>query len=67
MTDYPQETADLFAPIHADLAAAKAEIAGLRERLADTQAERDRLLVLLNKALEARPVSIFARIFGRRQ
>jgi len=38
-----------------DLAASRAEVAGLRDRLADTQAERDRLAGLLEKALEPRP------------
>lgn len=48
----------------ADLAASKAEAAGLRDRLADTQAERDRLAGLLEKALQPKP-SIIARLFGR--
>ena len=41
---------------------------GLRDRLADTQAERDRLSALLDRALEPRPVvqrGILDRIFGR--
>lgn len=48
----------------ADLAASRTEVAGLRERLTDTQAERDRLAELLNRVLEPRP-GILARIFGR--
>lgn len=48
----------------ADLAAARAEIQGLRDRLADTQADRDRLAALLEKALEPRP-GIIARLFQR--
>lgn len=47
-----------------DLATAKAEIEGLEARLVDTQAERDRLAVLLERALEPRP-GILSRIFGR--
>jgi hypothetical protein len=48
----------------ADLAASRAEAAGLRDRLADAHADRDRLAGLLEKALEPKP-SIIARIFGR--
>lgn len=48
----------------ADLAASRAEVAGLRDRLADTQAERDRLAALLERALEPR-TGILWRIFGR--
>lgn len=53
--------------VREELAAAKAEIAGLRDRLADTQAERDRLAALLERALEPRPMpkGVFARLFGR--
>lgn len=53
--------------IREELAAAKAEIAGLRDRLSDTQAERDRLAGLLERALEPRtvPKGLFARFFGR--
>lgn len=47
-----------------NLAAAHAEISGLRDRLSDTQTERDRLSGLLEKALEPKP-SIIARIFRR--
>lgn len=43
--------------ISIDLAVAKAEIEGLKARLSDTQAERDRLADLLAKTLEARPVT----------
>lgn len=38
-----------------ELATAKATIKGLEARLADTQAERDRLAVLLEKAIEPKP------------
>ena len=48
----------------ADLAASRAEAAGLRDRLTDTQAERDRLAALLDRALEPRP-GIIARLFRR--
>lgn len=51
------------------VAALTAENAGLRDRLTDTQKERDRLAGLLEVALEARPiqtVSLWARLFGPR-
>lgn len=38
-----------------EISALKAELAGVRDRLADTQADRDRLAALLEKALEPRP------------
>jgi len=38
-----------------ELAALRAELAGVRDRLADTQTDRDRLAALLEKALEPRP------------
>lgn len=57
----PSEDAQLL------LATAHARIEGLEARLADTQAERDRLAMLLEKALEARPASIIDRIFGTRK
>lgn len=60
----PDITHDETGDIRADLAASRAENAGLRDRLADTQAERDRLAKLLEKALEPRP-GILARILGR--
>lgn len=41
----------------ADLAASRAEVAGLRDRLADAHAERDRLAGLV-ETLSARPVQI---------
>lgn len=56
-------SADLAA-IKSDLAASRAEVAGLRDRLSDTQAERDRLAALLDRALEPR-TGILSRIFGR--
>ena len=58
---------DMFAQlsaVQADLAASRAETAGLRDRLADTQAERDRLAALLDRALEPRP-GIFRSLFRR--
>lgn len=56
----------------ARVAALQAENAGLRDRLADTQADRDRLAAMLEKALEARTVqapaaaSFWTRLFGGR-
>lgn len=50
------------------LAVAEARIEGLEARLSDTQAERDRLALLLDRALEPRPVVVagfWARIFGK--
>lgn len=61
--DVSDMSADLAA-IKSELATSRAEVAGLRDRLADTQAERDRLTALLNRALEPRP-GIISRIFGR--
>lgn len=58
--DNPDESGHL----HIDLAAAQARIEGLEARLSDTQAERDRLAALLEKALEPQP-SFFGRIFQR--
>lgn len=40
------------------------KLAVAEARLADVTAERDRLAILLEKALEPRP-SIFGRLFGR--
>lgn len=55
------------------IAALQAENKGLLDRLADTQADRDRLAALLEKALEAKPAhavtppaSLWARLFGGR-
>lgn len=59
----PDMSAEL-SEIKADLAGARATITGLEARLADTQAERDRLAVMLEKALEPKP-GIIARIFRR--
>lgn len=54
----------------ARIAAMEAENAGLRDRLIDTQAERDRLATMLEKVLEARPVQapvigFWGRLLGR--
>lgn len=59
-----------LAEVRTKIAALTAENEGLRDRLADTQADRDRLAGLLEKALEARPAQVaatgfFARLFGR--
>lgn len=59
---------DVSDDVRVELASVKAEMIGLRDRLADTQAERDRLSALLDRALEPRPVvqrGILDRIFGR--
>ena len=48
-----------------ELAGAKAEASGLRERVADAQAEIDRLAGLLGRALEPRP-GLLSRLFSRR-
>lgn len=51
-----------------EIASLRAKMEGLMGRLADTQAERDRLAALLDRALEPRPVvqrGILDRIFGR--
>lgn len=49
-----------------DLAAARAEVSGLRDRLADAHAERDRLAALLETALKPRR-GVISRIFGNGQ
>lgn len=54
----------------ARVAALQAENEGLRDRLADTQADRDRLASMLEKSLEARTfhpptASFWARLLGR--
>jgi hypothetical protein len=46
----------------AELVAARREIELLRERLIETQAERDRLGKLLELALERRPVPLEAQL-----
>jgi hypothetical protein len=50
----PDGSAELNAA-RVELAALRAELAGVRDRLHDTQADRDRLAALLEKALEPRP------------
>ena len=63
----PDKTDEIRADLAATkiaLAASQAEATGLRDRLTDTQAERDRLAALLEKALEPRP-GILSRLFGR--
>ena len=47
------------------IARLEAEKNGLEARLADTQAERDRLSEALNKSLEARPWGLWSRLFSR--
>ena len=64
--DYTDAIRSDLAETKIALAASEAEVSGLRDRLADTQAERDRLAALLNRALEHRPaVSIWGKLFGR--
>lgn len=48
-----------------EIARLEAEKNGLEARLADTQAERDRLSEALNKSLEARPLGLWGRLFSR--
>ena len=49
--DHGQE----LATARIELATLKAELAGVRDRLTDTQTDRNRLAALLEKALEPRP------------
>lgn len=78
--DHPTSNLGSVRPVVADsselieartkIAALTAENAGLRDRLEDTQADRDRLAALLEKALEARTVhspaaGFWARLLGR--
>ena len=51
----PALTPDELNDARVELAALRAELAGVRDRLADTRADRDRLAALLEKALEPRP------------
>lgn len=62
---WPDTDREETGPIREELAAAKAEIAGLQDRLADTQAERDRLASLLDRALEHRQIGFLGRLFRR--
>lgn len=63
--DITPDHPDAFGSIQIELASAQAKIEGLEARLSDTQAERDRLAALLEKALETRSIGLFARLFGR--
>ena len=51
-----------------ELAASRAETSGIRDRLADTQADRDHWRGLAEKLSEAQTAapSLFVRLFGRR-
>ena len=51
----PARIPDDIAEIRTENAALKTEISGLKDRLKDTQEERDRLSGLLEKALQPRP------------
>jgi hypothetical protein len=59
----PDGSAELNAA-RVELAALRAELAGVRNRLSDTQADKDRLAGLLEKALE-RPPGLIERLVGR--
>lgn len=49
------DTSEELNAARVELAALRAELAGIQDRLHDTQADRDRLAALLEKALEPRP------------
>jgi hypothetical protein len=51
---HPEASAELN-KARVEISALKAELAGVRDRLTDTQADRDRLAGLLERALEPRP------------
>lgn len=62
VTDHSQELMEA----KVEIATLSAQNEGLEARLADTQAERDRLAEALNKALESRSTTgFFGRLFGR--
>lgn len=61
-----QSDAEKISDLKELLAIAHAENEGIRARLADTQAERDRLASLLEKALDRQqPSGFWSRLFGR--
>ena len=49
------DTSEELNAARVELAALRAELSGVRDRLTDTQADRDRLAALLERALEPRP------------
>lgn len=49
------DTSEKLNEARVELSALRAELSGVRDRLADTQAERDRLYALLERAPEPRP------------
>ena len=49
------DTSEELNAARVELAALRAELTGVQDRLADTQADRDRLAALLERALEPRP------------
>lgn len=55
VTEVDQDMFARLAAVQTELASAQAEVAGLRDRLSDAHAERDRLAALLERALEHRP------------
>lgn len=63
----PAPTPDVTDDIRIELASVKAQLSGLKDRLADAQREHERLADLLSKALEARPIPIglWQRLFGQ--
>jgi len=64
LTPIADDSSQYRAMARSQVAVLEAEKRGLEARLADTQAERDRLAEALSKALEARR-GVFSRIFDR--
>jgi hypothetical protein len=63
----PDYTPDESKVVVAELASAKATIAGLEARLTDTQTDRDHWRNMVEKmASEVRPTGIWSRLFGDR-
>ena len=53
--DIPPDASAELNEARVEISALKAELAGVRDRLHDTQADRDRLAALLETALQPRP------------
>lgn len=68
LQDELDQTRRQLSEVREELAAAKAETSGIRDRLTDTQADRDRWRGLAEKMSEAQAAapSFFGRLFGRR-
>jgi len=64
LTPFADDTSQYRTMVRSEVAVLEAEKRGLEARLADTQAERDRLAEALSKALEARR-GVFAKLFDR--